>query len=78
MEEARAAVAGAAGCRLLDDLPAGVYPTPLESTGQDLVHVGRIREDLTAENGLCLWCCGDQLRKGAATNAVQIAELLLR
>ena len=78
VEEARAAVAGAAGCRLLDDLPAGVYPTPLESTGQDLVHVGRIREDLTAENGLCLWCCGDQLRKGAATNAVQIAELLLR
>ena len=40
--------------------------------------MGRIREDLTAENGLCLWCCGDQLRKGAATNAVQIAELLLR
>ena len=78
VEEARAAVAGAAGCRLLDDLPAGVYPTPLESSGQDLVHVGRIREDLTAENGLCLWCCGDQLRKGAATNAVQIAELLLR
>ena len=78
MEEARAAVAGAAGCRLLDDRPAGGYPTPLESTGQDLVHVGRIREDLTAENGLCLWCCGDQLRKGAATNAVQIAELLLR
>ena len=50
---------------------------PLLSTDQDLVLVGRIREDLTDENGLLLWCCGDQLRKGAATNAVQIAELLI-
>ena len=49
---------------------------PLDTQNQDLVFVGRIREDLTDERGLNLWCCGDQVRKGAATNAVQIAELL--
>ena len=53
------------------------YPTPLDTSDQDLVWVGRIRKDLTDERGLNLWCCGDQIRKGAATNAVQIAELLL-
>ncbi len=76
--EARAAIAAAPGCRLVDDLPAGRYPTPLDAAEQDLVFVGRIRPDLTDPLGLCLWCCGDQLRKGAATNAVQIAELLIR
>ena len=50
---------------------------PLDTSDQDLVYVGRIRDDLTAERGLNLWCCGDQVRKGAATNTVQIAELLL-
>ena len=50
---------------------------PLDTSDQDLVYVGRIREDLTSDRGLNLWCCGDQIRKGAATNAVQIAELLL-
>ena len=50
---------------------------PLDTSDQDLVFVGRIREDLTDEKGLCLWCCGDQVRKGAATNAVQIAEKLI-
>ena len=45
---------------------------------QDLVYVGRIRKDITSENGLSLWCCGDQVRKGAATNAIQIAELLVK
>ena len=49
----------------------------LDTSDQDLVYVGRIRPDLSDENGLCLWCCGDQIRKGAATNAVQIAELLI-
>ena len=53
------------------------YPMPLDTSDQDLVFVGRIRPDLTNENGLCLFCCGDQVRKGAATNAVQIAELAL-
>lgn len=78
VEEARAAIAEAPGCRLADDLPAGRYPMPLDASDQDLVFVGRIRPDLTDPLGLCLWCCGDQLRKGAATNAVQIAELLVK
>ncbi len=76
VQQARQAIAGAPGCRLADDLENRVYPMPLHTSGQDLVYVGRIRRDLTDENGLCLWCCGDQIRKGAATNAVQIAELL--
>lgn len=76
VEEAREAVAKAAGCRLADDLAAGIYPMPLDTSDQDTVFVGRIRDDLTQNNGLSLWCCGDQIRKGAATNAVQIAELL--
>ena len=53
-------------------------PLPLETSDQDLVFVGRIRPDLTDDNGICLWCCGDQVRKGAATNAIQIAELLIK
>ena len=77
VEEARAAIAAAPGCRLSDDVANGVYPMPLDTSDQDTVFVGRIREDLTDERGLTLWCCGDQIRKGAATNAVQIAELLL-
>ena len=75
--EAREAIAAAPGCRLADDVANGIYPMPLETSDQDTVFVGRIREDLTDANGLALWCCGDQIRKGAATNAVQIAELLL-
>ncbi|MBQ8580046.1 MAG: aspartate-semialdehyde dehydrogenase [Oscillospiraceae bacterium] len=78
VEEARAAIAAADGCRLVDDLSQKQYPMPLDTSDQDLVFVGRIRPDLTDEKGLCLWCCGDQVRKGAATNAVQIAELLIR
>ena len=77
VEEARAAIAAAPGCRLVDDLGAKQYPMPLETSDQDLVFVGRIRPDLTDEKGLCLWCCGDQVRKGAATNAVQIAQLVI-
>ncbi len=76
VEEARAAIENAPGCRLADNLENKKYPMPLYTSGQDLVYVGRIRPDLTDERGLCLWCCGDQLRKGAATNAIQIAELL--
>lgn len=75
---AREILAAAPGCRLLDDLEQEVYPTPLQSSDQDLVLVGRIRPDLTDANRLNLWCCGDQLRKGAATNAVQIAQLLVK
>ena len=76
VEEAREAIAAAPGCRLMDRADEGYYPMPLEASDQDLVFVGRIRPDLTDPKGLCLWCCGDQIRKGAATNAVQIAELL--
>lgn len=78
VEEARAAIAAAPGCRVVDDLPNKVYPMPLDTSDQDIVFVGRIRDDLTCENGLSLWCCGDQIRKGAATNTVQIAELLVK
>lgn len=77
VDEARAAIAAAPGCRLVDELAKKEYPMPLDTSDQDIVFVGRIRPDLTDENGLCLWCCGDQVRKGAATNAVQIAQLLL-
>ena len=68
----------APGCKLTDDLASKVYPMPLDTSDQDLVYVGRIRDDLTDERGLNLWCCGDQVRKGAATNTIQIAELLLK
>ena len=77
VEEARDAIAHAPGCRLMDRTDEGYYPMPLEASEQDLIFVGRFRPDLTDPNGLCLWDCGDQIRKGAATNAIQIAELLL-
>ena len=77
VEQARAAIAQAAGCRLVDDLGSKRYPMPLDTSNQDLVFVGRIRDDLTSDNGLNVWCCGDQVRKGAATNTVQIAELAM-
>lgn len=77
-EQARAAIAAAPGCKLVDDLDALAYPMPLDTSGQDLVYVGRIRGDITDPCSLNLWCCGDQLRKGAATNAVQIAQLLCK
>ena len=68
----------APGVKLVDDLKNKQYPMPLDTSNQDIVFVGRIRPDLTDDNGLCLWCCGDQVRKGAATNAIQIAELLVK
>ncbi len=78
VEQARQAIANAPGCKLMDDLKNKVYPMPLETTDQDIVFVGRIRPDLTDDCGISLWCCGDQVRKGAATNAIQIAELLIQ
>ena len=78
VEQAREVIANAPGCRLVDDLSKKMYPMPLDTSDQDIVFVGRIRPDLTDPNGLCLWCCGDQVRKGAATNAIQIAELLVK
>lgn len=77
VQRARELIAAAPGCRLVDDLSSRRYPMPLDTSNQDTVFVGRIREDLTCDNGLNIWCCGDQVRKGAATNAVQIAQLLL-
>ncbi len=62
----------------MDDLEKKVYPMPLSANGRDETFIGRIREDLSSPNGLAFWCVSDNLRKGAATNAVQIAELLVR
>ena len=78
VEEVRQVLSGAPGVKLVDDLSKKMYPMPLDTSDQDLVFVGRIRPDLTDDNGICLWCCGDQVRKGAATNAIQIAELLVK
>jgi len=77
VDEARRLFAAFPGITVKDDLTAGVYPMPLECSGKDDVFVGRIREDLSSRNGLTFWCVSDNLRKGAATNAVQIGELLI-
>lgn len=76
IEDAKAAVAAYPGVRLIEDYEGRCYPTPLDTSDQDIVWVGRIRQDLTDENGITLWCCGDQIRKGAASNAVQILKML--
>ena len=68
----------AEGVTLVDDPQNYVYPMPLESAGKDDVYVGRIRQDLANDNGITLWLTGDQIRKGAALNAVQIAEYLIK
>ncbi|MBO4314783.1 MAG: aspartate-semialdehyde dehydrogenase [Prevotella sp.] len=78
VEEARQAIAAAPGCTLKDNPANLVYPMPLETAGKDDVYVGRIRKDLADENGLTFWLSGDQIRKGAALNAVQIAEYLIK
>ena len=73
----RRVLADAPGVTLVDDPQNYVYPMPIESAGKDDVYVGRIRKDLAEDNGITLWLTGDQIRKGAALNAVQIAEYLL-
>ncbi|MCX5932678.1 MAG: aspartate-semialdehyde dehydrogenase [Cyanobacteria bacterium] len=78
VEEARALLAVAPGVELLEDFAANRFPMPTDVTGRDPVAIGRIRQDLSDPNALELWLCGDQIRKGAALNAVQIAELLLK
>jgi len=78
VEQANAAIAAFPGCKLVTDFEGRDYPTPLDTSDQDLVWVGRVREDLTCDTGLNLWCCGDQVRKGAAANAVQILQLLAK
>jgi aspartate-semialdehyde dehydrogenase len=78
VEEARALLAVAPGVELIEDFGANRFPMPTDVTGRDPVAVGRIRQDLSEPNALELWLCGDQIRKGAALNAIQIAELLLQ
>ena len=78
VEQVQQAIANAPGCVLVDNPAEKKYPMPLDTSDQDLVFVGRIRKDLTDDNSIVLWCCGDQVRKGAATNAIQIAELLTK
>ena len=78
VEEARNLFASTPGLVVMDDLEKKVYPMPMTANGRDETFIGRIREDLSCANGLAFWCVSDNLRKGAATNAVQIAELLLR
>jgi len=78
VEEAQKAIAAAPGCTLVDDPSTLTYPMPLETAGKDDVFVGRVRKDLSDENGLTFWLSGDQIRKGAALNAVQIGEYLIK
>lgn len=77
VEDARAALSKAPGVKLVEDWTQNYFPMPMDASGQDDVLVGRIRQDLSNESALELWISGDQIRKGAALNAVQIAELLI-
>ena len=76
--EARAVLAEMPGVLVYDDPARRLYPMPLDATGKDEVYVGRVREDESISNGLNLWVVSDNLRKGAALNAVQIAECLVK
>jgi len=76
-DEAREILRGAPGCLVIDKPEDGGYATPFESAGEDATYISRIRTDPTVDNGLVLWCVSDNLRKGAALNAVQIAECLI-
>jgi aspartate-semialdehyde dehydrogenase len=76
-DEAREILRNAPGCIVIDKREPGGYVTPHEAAGEDATYISRIREDATVENGLVLWCVSDNLRKGAALNAVQIAEALI-
>ena len=78
VDEARERLAAAPGVELIDDPAANRFPMPTDVTGRDPVAIGRIRQDISDVNALELWLCGDQIRKGAALNAVQIAELLIQ
>src|SRR6476646_4128279 len=76
-DEAREILRSAPGCLVIDKREAGGYVTPYESVGEDATYISRIREDATVENGLSMWVVSDNLRKGAALNAIQIAETLI-
>jgi aspartate-semialdehyde dehydrogenase len=77
VQQARDILSKAPGVQLVEDWQANYFPMPIDATGRDEVLVGRIRQDLSHPCGLELWLSGDQIRKGAALNAVQIAELLV-
>jgi aspartate-semialdehyde dehydrogenase len=77
LDEVREAFAASEGVALMDNPSQKEYPMPLFLTGKDPVYVGRIRKDLTNPKGLSFWCVSDQIKKGAALNAVQIAEYLI-
>jgi aspartate-semialdehyde dehydrogenase len=76
-DEAREILREAPGCLVIDKREPGGYITPMEAAGEDATYISRIREDATVENGLSIWVVSDNLRKGAALNTVQIAELLV-
>ena len=76
-DEAREILRKAPGCLVIDKREPGGYVTPYEAAGEDATYISRIREDATVDNGLSFWCVSDNLRKGAALNAVQIAECLI-
>lgn len=78
VEAARKAFAEAQGVVLVDNPAEKQYPMPLFIAGKEPVYVGRVRKDITSENGLTFWCVADQIKKGAALNAIQIAEWLIR
>ncbi len=78
VEQARVAIAAAPGVKLVEDWDNNYFAMPIDATGKDPVLVGRIRQDISHPCGLELWLCGDQIRKGAALNAIQIAELLIQ
>jgi len=78
VEEVRELLESAEGVRMVDNPSAAQYPLPIDAAGSDLTFVGRIRKDPSVENGIVMWIVADNIRKGAATNAVQIAEILLR
>ena len=77
VDDVRDAIRRAPGCTLIDDPAQGLYPMPLDTAGKDDIYVGRIRRDIASDKSITLWLTGDQIRKGAALNAVQIAELVI-
>ena len=78
LEEVRSALSNAEGVTLQDDPANNIYPMPLGSASKDDIFVGRLRKDLSNPKGIAFWCVGDQIKKGAALNAVQIAEYMIQ
>lgn len=77
-EEVRNLLSKAPGIKVYDDPSKNLYPMPINTQGEDKIYVGRIRQDTSSETGIWLWACGDQIRKGAATNTIQIGEVLIQ